>query len=48
MKITDTIFKKDNDQLNAKIPSNVEISDKISFNLQDLLIFDKNKIRIKT
>tara|TARA_B100000886_G_scaffold298871_1_gene227228 strand:+ start:567 stop:1622 length:1056 start_codon:yes stop_codon:yes gene_type:complete len=40
-------FKKDKDQLNAKIPSNVEISDKISFNLQDLLIFDKNKIRIK-
>ena len=40
-------FKKDKDQLNAKIPSNTEISNKIGFNLQDLLIFDKNKIRIK-
>ncbi len=35
MKITDTIFKKDNDQLNAKIPSNTEISNKIVFNLQN-------------
>ena len=40
-------FKKDKDQLNAKISSNTEISNKIGFNLEDLLIFDKNKIRIK-
>ena len=35
MKITDTIFKKYKDQLNAKIPRNTEISNKIGFNLQN-------------
>ena len=40
-------IKKDKNQLSAKIPSNVEILDTIGFNLKDLLIFDKNKIRIK-
>ena len=40
-------IKKDKDQLSAKIPSNVEITDAIGFNYNDLLIFDKNKIRIK-
>ena len=38
---------KDKNQLSAKIPSNVEITDAIGFNYKDLLIFDKNKIRIK-
>ena len=40
-------IKKDKNQLSAKIPSNIEIIDKIGFNYKDLLIFDKNKIRIK-
>ena len=40
-------IKKDKNQLSAKIPSNVEIIDKIGFNYKDLLIFDKSKIRIK-
>ena len=39
-------IKKDNNQLSAKIPSNIEITNTIGFNLQDLLIFDKNKNRI--
>ena len=40
-------MQKDKNQLSAKIPSNIEVSDTIGFNYQDLLIFDKNKIRIK-
>ncbi len=40
-------LRKDKNQLSAKIPSNMEIRNTIGFNLQDLLIFDKNKIRIK-
>tara|TARA_B100001057_G_scaffold163179_1_gene163849 strand:- start:164 stop:1219 length:1056 start_codon:yes stop_codon:yes gene_type:complete len=40
-------IKKDKKQLSAKIPSNVEIIDKIGFDYKDLLIFDKNQIRIK-
>ena len=40
-------IKKDKNQLSAKIPSNIEIIDKIGFNYKDLLIFDKSKIRIK-
>ena len=40
-------MQKDKNQISAKIPSNIEISDTIGFNYQDLLIFDKNKIRIK-
>ena len=40
-------MQKDKNQLSAKIPSNIEISDTMGFNYQDLLIFDKNKIRIK-
>ena len=40
-------MQKDKNQLSAKIPSSIEISDTIGFNHQDLLIFDKNKIRIK-
>ena len=40
-------IKKDKNQLSAKIPSNIEIIDKIGFNYKDLLIFDKNQIRIK-
>ena len=39
-------MQKDKNQLSAKIPSNIEVSDTIGFNYQDLLIFDKNKIRI--
>ena len=39
-------LKKDKNQLSAKIPSNAEIKNTIGFNLQDLLIFDKNKNRI--
>ena len=39
-------IKKDNNQLSAKIPSNIEIINTIGFNLRDLLIFDKNKNRI--
>ncbi len=40
-------IKKDKKQLSAKIPSNVTITDTIGFNYKDLLIFDKNQIRIK-
>ncbi len=40
-------MNKDKNQLSAKIPSNVEIIDTIGFNYKDLLIFDKNKIRIQ-
>ena len=40
-------INKDKNQLSAKIPSNVEITNKIGFNYKDLLIFNKNKIRIK-
>ena len=40
-------IKKNKNQLSAKIPSNVEITDAIGFNYKDLLIFDKNKIRIQ-
>ena len=40
-------MQKDKNQLSSKIPSNIEVSDTIGFNYQDLLIFDKNKIRIK-
>ena len=39
-------MKKNNNQLSAKISSNMKITNKIGFNLQDLLIFDKNKNRI--
>ena len=40
-------IKKDKNQLSAKISSNIDITNTIGFNLHDLLIFDKNKIRIK-
>ena len=39
-------IKKNNNQLSAKISSNMKIANTIGFNLQDLLIFDKNKNRI--
>ena len=39
-------IKKNNNQLSAKISSNMNITNTIGFNLKDLLIFDKNKNRI--
>ena len=39
-------INKDGNQLSAKIPSNTEITDTIGFDVQDLLVFDKNKNRI--
>ena len=40
-------IKKGKNQLSAKIPSNIEIKKTVGFNLKDLLLFDKNRIRIK-
>ena len=39
-------IKKNNNQLSAKISSNMKITNTIGFNLQDLLIFDNDKNRI--
>ena len=40
-------IKKDENQLSAKLPSNLEVSNKIGFDLQDLFIFDENEERVK-
>jgi len=41
-------MKKDEHQLSAKIPSNVEIGSSIGFDLNDIFIFDKNGKRLKS
>ena len=41
-------MKKDEYQLSAKIPSNVEISNSIGFDLKDILVFDQNGKRVKS
>jgi hypothetical protein len=41
-------MKKDEHQLSAKIPSNVEISNSIGFDLKDIFIFDQNGKRLKS
>ena len=41
-------MKKDEHQLSAKIPSNVEIGSSIGFDLNDIFIFDKNEERLKS
>ena len=40
-------MKQDEHQLSAKIPSNIEISNSIGFDVKDIFIFDKNGKRIK-
>ena len=41
-------MKKDEHQLSAKIPSNVEIGNSIGFDLNDIFIFDEKGNRIKS
>ena len=41
-------MKKDEHQISAKIPSNVEIGNSIGFDINDIFIFDENGIRIKS
>ena len=41
-------MKKDEHQLSAKIPSNVEIGSSIGFDLNDIFIFDENGKRVKS
>jgi ABC-type sugar transport system ATPase subunit len=41
-------MKKDEHQLSAKIPSNVEIGNSIGFDLNDIFIFDENGNRLKS
>ena len=41
-------MKKDDYQLSAKIPSNVEIGNSIGFDLNDIFIFDENGNRLKS
>ena len=41
-------MKKDEHQLSAKIPSNVEIGNSIGFDLNDIFIFDENGKRLKS
>ena len=41
-------MKKDDYQLSAKIPSNVEISNSIGFDLKDIFIFDESGKRLKS
>ena len=41
-------MKKDEHQLSAKIPSNVEIGSSIGFDLNDIFIFDENGKRLKS
>ena len=40
-------MKKDEYQLSAKIPSNVEIGSSIGFDLDDIFIFDADGKRVK-
>ena len=41
-------MKKDEHQLSAKIPSNVEIGSSIGFDPNDIFIFDENRKRLKS
>ena len=41
-------MKKEEHQLSAKIPSNIEIGNKIGFDLIDIFIFDENGKRLKS
>ncbi len=41
-------MKKEGHQLSAKIPSNIEIGNKIGFDLNDIFIFDENGKRLKS
>ena len=41
-------MKKEQHQLSAKIPSNIEIGSKIGFDLNDIFIFDENGKRLKS
>ena len=41
-------MKKNEHQLSAKVPSNIEIGNKIGFDLNDLFIFDENGNRLKS
>ena len=41
-------MKKDEHQLSAKIPSNIEIGSKIGFDLNDIFIFDENGDKLKS
>ena len=41
-------MKKNEHQLSAKVPSNIEIGNKIGFDLSDLFIFDENGNRLKS
>ena len=41
-------MKKDEHQLSAKIPSNVEIGSSLGFDLNDIFIFDENGKRVKS
>ncbi len=41
-------MKKDEHQLSAKIPSNVEIGSSMGFDLNDIFIFDENRKRVKS
>ena len=41
-------MKKEQHQLSAKIPSNIEIGNKIGFDLNDIFIFDENGKRLKS
>ena len=41
-------MKKNDHQLSAKVPSNIEIGYKIGFDLNDLFIFDENGNRLKS
>ena len=41
-------MKKNEHQLSAKIPSNIEIGNSIGFDLNDIFIFDENGNRLKS
>ena len=41
-------MKKEEHQLSAKIPSNIEIGNKIGFDQNDIFIFDENGKRLKS
>ena len=41
-------MKKDEYQISAKIPSNVEIGNSIGFDINDIFIFDENGNRMKS
>ena len=41
-------MKKDEHQLSAKIPSNIEVGNSIGFDLNDIFIFDENGNRLKS